>query len=136
MKKWIGKLFHEVLSTGFLLFKSEKLNSTQMKVFCSERLVYNITKLVEDHGMDAEGVRLLNNFIKHQILDYAILKFPKSEDKEINQSFKKAIREVDSLSNNNNDLVFRSGVKFTYHEDGNYNSEIMEFLNYVVSLPD
>ena len=78
MKRWVGKLFHEVLSTGFALFKNEKLNSTQMKVFCSERLVFNITKLIEEHEMDAEGVRLLNEFIKQQILDYTILKFPKS----------------------------------------------------------
>ena len=43
---------------------------------------------------------------------------------------------MNNLSDNNNDLVYRSGIKFEYREDQNYNSKIMEFLNYVVSLPD
>ena len=70
------------------------------------------------------------------MLNYVILKYPKSEDKEVNQTFKNEVREVNNLSDNNNDLVYRSGIKFEYREDQNYNSKIMEFLNYVVSLPD
>ena len=69
-------------------------------------------------------------------MNFVILKYPKSEDKEVNQTFKNKVREIINLSDNNNDLVYRSGVKFEFSEDGNYNPEIMKFINYVVSLPD
>ena len=46
------------------------------------------------------------------------------------------VKQVDNLASNENDLVNRSGVIFEYAADGNYNSQIMEFLNYVISLPD
>ena len=33
-------------------------------------------------------------------------------------------------------MVFRSGVKFKFESSGNYNSQIMEFLNYAIKLPN
>lgn len=37
----------------------------------------------------------------------------------------KVISSVDNLESNENDLIYRSGVKFEYHENGNYNKKIM-----------
>ena len=67
----------------------------------------------------------INKFFEGDVLNYIILKYPKSEDKEVNQTFKNKVVEVNNLSHNSNDLVHRSGVKFQFREDGNYNSEIM-----------
>ena len=47
-----------------------------------------------------------------EVVDYEILKYPKSEDKEINLAFKKAIVEVDNLANIENDLLYRTNTKF------------------------
>lgn len=44
--------------------------------------------------------------------------------------------ERDLIKNNEYDYVFKSGVKFDYQEDGNYNSKIMQFLNYIIDLPN
>ena len=63
------------------------------------------------------------------LLDYEILKYPKSEEKEVNLAFKEVVEEVDNVNTNDNDLVLRSGVKFYFSETENYNSEIMRFLN-------
>ena len=42
--------------------------------------------------------------------------------------------ERDLIKDNQYDLVYKSKVKFDYQEDGNYNSQIMQFLNYVMGL--
>ena len=86
--------------------------------------------------MGSKEVEAINKFIAKDVLNFVILKYPKSEDKEVNQTFKNKVREVHNLSDNTNDLVYRSGIKFEYEQDGDYNSKIMEFLNYVISLPD
>ena len=76
----------------------------------------------------------MNEFMQNDLAKYNIMQYPKSEDKEFNLTFANKITEVDNLNSNNHDLVHRSGVKFEYKRDGNYNSEIMEFLNYVINL--
>jgi len=43
-------------------------------------------------------------------------------------------RRIPSL--NEIDLIYKSGYKFEYESDGNYNSQIMQFLNYVIRLPN
>ena len=45
------------------------------------------------------------------------------------------ISEIDNLESNENDLIFRSGVKFELREEKDYSEEIMELLNYVIALP-
>ena len=136
IKTWLGELVHKVVSTGFVLFEGGKLNTRQTKAFCSERILFNIIELVREQKMNAEHLQAINEFIKSEVLNYVILKYPKSEDKEINQNFSRVVKQVDNLASNENDLVSRSGVNFQYASDGKYNSQIMEFLNYVISLPD
>ena len=114
-----------MLSEGFVLLKKDVLNSKQMRSYCSERLIYNLIKLIEDHQMNADEVEAINGFFEKDVLNYIILRYPKSEDKEVNQTFKNLISEVHNLADNSNDLVFRSGVKFHFRDDGNYNSQIM-----------
>ena len=50
-------------------------------------------------------------------------------------NFVKVISSVDNLGSNENDLVFRSKVKFSYSDTGTYNNKIMEFMNYLINLP-
>ena len=40
--------------------------------------------------------------------------------------------EIDSIEDNENDLIFKSKIEFNYNRDGNYNKEIMRFLNYII----
>lgn len=44
--------------------------------------------------------------------------------------------ERDALENNDYDLVYKSKVDFSYQESGNYNSQIMRFLNYIIQMPN
>ena len=65
-----------------------------------------------------------------------LMKYPLSEEAEVSLSFAKEIVEKNNIEDNDNDLIFRSGVKFALSKDRKYNSSIMEFLNYVISLPN
>ena len=40
------------------------------------------------------------------------------------------------MESNDYDLVYKSKVDFSYQESGNYNSQIMKFLNYIIQLPN
>ena len=40
------------------------------------------------------------------------------------------------MEGNDYDLVYKSKVGFSFQENGNYNSQIMKFLNYIISLPN
>ena len=40
------------------------------------------------------------------------------------------------MESNDYDLVYKSKVNFSYQESGNYNSQIMKFLNYIIGLPN
>ena len=44
--------------------------------------------------------------------------------------------ERDAMESNDYDLVYKSKVDFGYQESGNYNSQIMKFLNYIIGLPN
>ena len=39
------------------------------------------------------------------------------------------------MESNDYDLVYKSKVNFSYQESGNYNSQIMRFLNFIIKLP-
>ena len=40
------------------------------------------------------------------------------------------------MESNDYDLIYKSKVDFGYQESGNYNSQIMKFLNYIIGLPN
>ena len=46
------------------------------------------------------------------MLNYTILKFPKSEDKEVNQKLNQIIREVNYFGKKDNDMIAKSGAVF------------------------
>ena len=73
--------------------------------------------------------------MKGELLDYLVMKYPKSEDKEINLGLKGIVEEVDRMAKNQKDLLLQSQVPFHYKEGQDYNPEIMRFLNYLMGLP-
>lgn len=50
-------------------------------------------------------------------------------------AFANKIILVDNMDSNDYDMVIKSGVQFQINSDGNYNSQIMELINYVVQVP-
>ena len=112
------------------------MNDKSVKAYCAENILYNIIELIRANDMSAEQIRQMSEFMDDEVINYLIEKYPKSEEKEYNLTFANKIKLVENLENNENDLVFRSKVEFEFNERGNYNSAIMKFLNYVLTLPD
>ncbi len=69
-----------------------------------------------------------------EFVPYFKLKYPETEEKQTNKELESILIERNLIKDNEYDLVYKSKVKFDYQEDGNYNSQIMRFLNYVMQL--
>lgn len=69
-------------------------------------------------------------------MPYFKLKYPETEEQSTSRELERLLIPRDSIGDNEHDLVYKSGVKFDYNKDGDYSSEIMEFLNYVIALPN
>ena len=89
-------------------------------MFCSENMLYNIIELVRKNRFKEQEMKLINKYLEEQ-MGYLLLKYPQSEETEKSMGLAGMITELDNFSNNENDLVWRSGIKFKYSEDGNYN---------------
>ena len=59
-----------------------------------------------------------------------------TQSSDVNKSLDEAVKAVDKTDALENDLLFKSGVVFTYEQDGNYNKKIMQFLNWLMSEID
>ena len=69
-------------------------------------------------------------------MPYFLLKYPQSEEKESSKKFSSVLIEKDDTTENDTDLVYKSGVTFEMSESGNYSSEIMLFFNWIMRLPN
>ena len=136
MKAWLGNLVSTVFSNGFKMFEEEKMNKKGIKAYCAENILYNIIELIRQNGLTSQHLQQMSEFMRDELINYLIEKYPKSEEKEFNIAFANKIKPVENLENNENDLVYRSRVVFDFQRNGNYNPSIMRFLNYVIALPD
>ena len=118
------------------MFEEEKMNKKGIKAYCAENILYNIIELIRQNGLTSQHLQQMSEFMRDELINYLIEKYPKSEEKEFNIAFANKIKPVENLENNENDLVYRSRVVFDFQRNGNYNPSIMRFLNYVISLPD
>ena len=64
-----------------------------------------------------------------------MLKYPQSEALDVNLRLSNLVTEIDNSYSNENDLIISSGVKFTFEPTGDYNSKIMQVINYLIELP-
>ena len=79
-------------------------------------------------------MQILNEKVLTDILDYNCLKYPQTSSDEKNKEIAEIIVARNDLQDPKNDLLFKSNVKFELKESQNYNSEIMQFLNYIIDL--
>ena len=59
-------------------------------------------------------------------------KYPQSLETEENKELSELVVKRNDMEDPNNSLTFKSNIKFSYKEDGDYSSEIMRFLNYII----
>ena len=80
-------------------------------------------------------MEFINQSLKKDLIPYFLLKYPQSEAREVNLRLSNWVSEIDNSYSNSNDFIYASGVKFTYEPNGDYNSKIMQFTNYIIQLP-
>ena len=82
--------------------------------------MYNVIELVRKNKFQENELKLINKCLEEQ-MGYLLLKYPQSEEAEASMSLAGVITELDNFNNNDNDLIWRSGIKFKYSKEGNYN---------------
>lgn len=80
-------------------------------------------------------MEFINQSLKKDLIPYFLLKYPQSEAREVNLRLSNLVSEIDNSYSNSNDFIYASGVRFTYEPNGDYNSKIMQFINYIIQLP-
>jgi len=124
------------VSNAFNLFISEKLTYDQAKVSCSEGILRNLVLLAQKYELTREHIQELNNYIEVKVVPYLQRKYPLTESLNIYKSLDSVVKIIDKSDNTHNDLLFKSGVVFTFRKDGNYNRKIMEFINWIIQQPE
>ena len=69
-------------------------------------------------------------------MNYQKRKYPMTESMDVNKALDEAVKPIDKTEAQENDLLQKSSVVFTYREDGNYNDLIMTFLNWIMTEID
>lgn len=80
-------------------------------------------------------MKLINEHLAKNLLPYYLLRYPQSENKEVNLSLAKEIETINTMDSNENNLIIKSNINFKYRENGDYSEEIMRFFNYLISIP-
>ena len=86
-----------IFSRGFKLYVEKKLNKNQMRTFCCENMLHNITNLIRRNNLRKEEVKFINMSLEKNIIPSLLSKYPKSEDSEVNLRLFSLIREVDTF---------------------------------------
>ena len=134
--RWMAKVCKTVFSVGFKLYETGVMDINKVKAYCSENVLRNLICFSQKNDLTPGEMYDLNKFLEEDLLSYLCQKYPESEEAETSAKFSSDLIERDGLEDNDYDLVYRSKVDFSYQESGNYNSQIMKFLNYIISLPN
>ena len=76
------------------------------------------------------------NEVTTDVFEYLCTKYPQTKKGYANRALKEIIRPINNMGNFEYDMLRMSGIKFEYRESGDYTTEIMRLINYIVSLPD
>lgn len=115
-----------------------QLSQQQTKIYCSENFLRNIIELTKDHKnvLNSDDFLTINHSLKKS-LKYSSCKYPLSDNTtEINKKLVRTISKINNLDINTNNLILNSGLSFDFDHTGNYNEEIMKFINYITQITE
>lgn len=125
-----------MVSCAFNMLSSDQLSYEQAKISCSEGILRNVVLLTEKYELSREQIKLINQDIEQNIVKYLKRKYPMTESTDVNKALDEAVKPIDKTEAQENDLLQKSDVVFTYREKGNYNDKIMTFLNWIMTEID
>ena len=135
IKQWLADVTKHVFSISFNYFQKEVFRTQTTKAFCSESFINNIIALSKVNKVSSADMKLINEHLAKNLLPYYLLRYPQSENKEVNLSLAKEVETINTIDSNENNLIIKSKISFKYKESGDYSEEIMRFFNYLISVP-
>lgn len=107
----MGEVCRQVFSVSFNNFSHRVFDSATMKVYTSECIIGNLILLSKINVLTTEDFKLINLHLKNNILPYFLLRYPQSNNKEVNQKLNKEVSATDYLDTNENNMFLRSKIK-------------------------
>ena len=123
-----------VASKGFYYFEKHVLNEEKFRFFCCSNILYKLVEFAKANQLSMEELELMDTHLQERVLPFAKANYPKSEVKGTNLKLAKMVGDLNNMSSNVNDLVYRSGIKFRKKQSGDYTPEILSFINYLLDL--
>ena len=72
----MGKLCKKVFEHAFAELIERKFENDQVKIYCSENIIYSTVEFIKKNSLNQEDIRLINNCLKEEILPYIAEKYP------------------------------------------------------------
>ncbi len=66
------------------------------------------------------------------ILDFLCRQYPQTKIEAPNLALRSILPQIDNQGRSKYDLVCRSGISFTYREEGDYTDQIMRMINFMI----
>ncbi len=67
------------------------------------------------------------------ILDFLCRQYPQTKIEAPNLALRSILPQISKHGRSKYDLVCRSGISFTYREDGDYTDQIMRMINFMIN---
>lgn len=80
----------------------------------------------------------MDELMVQKIIPYIKYKYPHSEEKRTSKRLEKLIEHVDTYNQNENDIIYKSGIIFNLKNGINpdYSPEIMAVIDAILRMPD
>lgn len=113
------------------------LNFEEVKILFTENIVFNFIEFMNElsrMGKDTMREKLteLINEKSVDILDFLCRQYPQTKIEAPNITLRSLLPQIDNQGRIKYDLVSKSGISFTYKEDGDYTAQIMMMINYMI----
>jgi hypothetical protein len=105
-------MISNIISVAFNYYKSDELSYEQTKIFCCENILANMGALIKQYHLSPEDLREIDEFIRDDVLDYLLKRYPLTESIIVNQALEKLAKAPDLTEALQNDFFLNSQISF------------------------
>lgn len=88
-------------------------------------------KNIKKHNFLEELTSIINKKAI-SVLEYLCRQYPQTKIEAPNLALRSILPKIDNKGRSKYDLVWKSGLLFTYRENGDYTDQIMRMINFMI----
>lgn len=113
------------------------LSFEEVKILFTENIIFNFVEFMKEvkkigkENLLGELTSIINKR-SVSILDFLCRQYPQTKIEAPNLALRSILPQIDNQGRSKYDLVCKSGISFTFREDGDYTSQIMRMINFMI----